>query len=357
MIRPCASALLPAAKLPAATQRASRRISDGPARRAQGDAPWPLLTTRTRARHHGGAGSLGVAFAPPEASLAQRTTGQGRLPATEADSRLMLILHGLSPNLNPSDFYRLAPDDLSSWRSVINKVQQQRNPATLEPLGRYHISFATASAAASYRDRFLRLHRLSRLKLRSPNGLWESSVPPFLKSSGGEAPAAELDTFTLVPGSQPTVDVDRRRVSARNGWARALGDVVHRFGCGERPPVVLLHVYPPTLTAEHVFRFIREDGVARGCRWDVCPPHHLEPKTRAAEDTVHGGDDVTAAQRPSSEHKDSDTTEKRRSRFVVVCATEAEARRFHRHWNQRTLTAGPEGGATRNIVHASIINW
>jgi hypothetical protein len=33
----------------------------------------------------------------------------------------MLILHGLSPNLNASDFYRLAPSDLSSWQSVIKK--------------------------------------------------------------------------------------------------------------------------------------------------------------------------------------------------------------------------------------------
>ncbi|KND93237.1 hypothetical protein TOPH_02184 [Tolypocladium ophioglossoides CBS 100239] len=288
-------------------------------------------------------------------SVAQRTD-QGKLPATKTDSRLMLILHGLSPNLNPSDFYRLAPNDLSSWHSVIKKVQQQRNPTTLEPLGRYHISFSTASAASSYRDRLLRLHRLSRHKLRSPNGLWESSVPPFLKSCSGEPPTAELDAFAVLPGSQPAVDVDRWRVSARNSWAKALGDVVHKFDYGEKPPVVLLHVYPPTLTAEDVFRFIREDGVARGCRWKVCPPHHLKPETRAAKDTVDG-DDAAAAQKPSFGYKDFDTLEKQQSRFVVVCATEAEARRFHRHWNQRNLTAGPGDRATRNVVHASIINW
>lgn len=392
MIRPRATALLSASKLPAATKQAQRRISHGPARRAPGDAPWPLLKRRTRAQADGAAvgsgsapadspggrnGLLGVGSATPETSSLAPRTDEGNLPATKTDSRLMLILHGLSPNLNPSDFYRLAPNDLSSWHSVIKKgmrltaflhkslpriaanttpVQQQRNPTTLEPLGRYHVSFSTASAATSYRDRLLRLHRLSRHKLRSPNGLWESSVPPFLKSSSGEVPAAELDAFTVVPGSQPAVHVDRRRVSTRNSWAKALGDVVHKFDCGEKPPVVLLHVYPPTLTAEDVFRFIREDGFARGCRWKVCPPHHIRPKTRAVEDTVDG-EDAAAAQKPSFEYKDFDTMEKQRGRFVVVCATEAEARRFHRHWNQRTLTAGPGDRATRNVVHASIINW
>ncbi|KAG6021368.1 hypothetical protein E4U41_002502, partial [Claviceps citrina] len=102
-------------------------------------------------------------------------------PTDQRDPRVMLSLRGLSPSLKPSDFYRLAPSDLSSWQSVITKIEQQRDPITLEPLGQYHISFATAPAAISYRDRLLRLHRLSHHRLTHAHGLWESLVPLHLR--------------------------------------------------------------------------------------------------------------------------------------------------------------------------------
>lgn len=131
-----------------------------------------------------------------------------------------------------------------------------------------------------------------------------------------------------------------------------------KFEYGDKPPVVLVHIYPPTLTADDLGRFIREDGFSRGCKWKVCPPQDLQAQA-GEKITGRGRDEDRAAwDVPPPSQKDIDTQEKLKSRFVVVCANEAEARRFHRHWNQRTLTAGPgEAEATRNIVHASIINW
>jgi hypothetical protein len=33
----------------------------------------------------------------------------------------MLVIDGLSPNLSATDFYRITPNDLSDWQSVIRK--------------------------------------------------------------------------------------------------------------------------------------------------------------------------------------------------------------------------------------------
>lgn len=348
----------------------------------QPDPQWPLLKKRTRPSdedniHSGGTSlieSLKSRQDPVTAELAALPNTQDAV-TSKSDSRVMLIMQGLSTNLNASDFYRLAPSDLSSWQSVIKKgtiypfhcllhktqiisqrtVQQQRNSTTLEPLGRYHISFSSSTAAISYRDRLLRLHVLSHHKLNSLNGLWESSIPPQLKSPTGDDPPTELEGFTVTPGTQKSVDIQRRRVSVTNKWAQQLRGIVKKFEYGDQPPVVLVHTYPPTLTANDFGGFIREDGFSRGCKWKVCPPQDLH--STASTGRGYDEDSATWDLQPPSQ-QDIDAQEKLKSRFVIVCANEAEARRFHRHWNQRTLTASPgEAEATRNIVHASIINW
>ena len=95
---------------------------------AQADPQWPLLKKRNRPTnedtiHSGGTSlieSLKSRRGDVTAELAPLANTQDAVPC-KSDSRVMLILQGLSPNLNASDFYRLAPSDLSSWQSVIKK--------------------------------------------------------------------------------------------------------------------------------------------------------------------------------------------------------------------------------------------
>ncbi|GJN76717.1 hypothetical protein PLIIFM63780_000204 [Purpureocillium lilacinum] len=374
---PAPSKLLVDAALPLFARRMS---SSSPARSRDSDtSAWPLLKRRARPSHDTSAGAalgqgllarLDTTSSP--SSLAVEQGAASSAVAAKTDPRVMLTIHGLSTNLNASDFYRIAPSDLSSWHSVIKKVQQQRDPSTLEPLGRYHVSFSTPAAATAYRDRLVRLHRLARHRLRSESGLWEASTPAHLRSPGLE-PAAELAAFTVAPppptssssSSRAGLDVEKRRVSAGAGaWARQLADLVRgaEHGYGDKPPVVLLRVYPPTLAAEDLRRSIREDGVARGCRWKVSAPQQLhQQRAQRGRDRDEGGDS-THRKVSSRAHDDRDTPETLRGRFVVVCASEAEARRFHRHWNQRALPAvhnsdGVASSPTENMIHASIINW
>ncbi|GAB0145509.1 hypothetical protein EsHS_00005937 [Epichloe bromicola] len=342
-----------------ATPRPTRSLSTPSPRQADNSPSWPLLKRRNRPDHdtfHAGGASLIESLKSRRDALPTEVASSTAESDAKRDAHVMLVVQGLSPNLNASDFYRLAPSDLSSWQSVIKKVQQQRDPATLEPLGRYHISFATATAAISYRDRLLRLHKLAHQKLDNANGLWESCVPAHLRSAAGDDPASELESFTVTSGSAKALDVRRRRVAVTHKWEKGLKEITDRFEYGEKPPVVLVHVYPPTVKASDFDRFIREDGVARGCEWKVCPPQELRQPILKAEDGGLDGDD--ALDKMATAPKMIDTQEKLRSRFVVICANDVEARRFHRHWNQRTLTAAPEDTVgMRNIVHASIVNW
>ncbi|XP_044724146.1 uncharacterized protein HRG_02042 [Hirsutella rhossiliensis] len=252
----------------------------------EAEAPDAQLGKRTRPQLDVSEPAVRDAFSQDDAVSLTQPSALGQALADLAkkdddgdskDPRTMLILHGLSPNLKPSDFYRLGSDCDSSWQRVIRKVQQQRDRHTLEPLGCYHVSFASAAPAVAYCDTILRLHRLSRHKLLSPTGLWESCVPPFLRSPAGAHPAAELAGFTLVPASRPAFTVERKRVQTKKSWsAQLLARLAPLAAPSHRPPAVLLHVYPPTLDARVLSRFIDVDGAARGCPWRVSKLQHLE---------------------------------------------------------------------------------
>lgn len=291
----------------------------------------------------------------------------------------------------------------------------QRTLDSFEPLGRYLLTFSTAQAAASYRDRLVRLHKLNGFKLRSASGLWESSVPAALKVSltsplaanttatTGIAKEAVVETvaetisdavassdsppsstesvvdlansFTIAPGSQETLSVQRRKVTLARPWAKRLAGMVENLGFGELPHVLMLEVYPPTLSAGELNQFIRRDGESRGLRWPVSAPQHLKmnssleqapTRTRGSrtkdidQSEDKDEDDKPAStqrqQGPSFKFNDRDTEEKLKGRFVLACADEAEARRFQQSWNNRALTTlRPQ--PVRYVVYASIMNW
>ncbi|KAL7916359.1 hypothetical protein GGI35DRAFT_473645 [Trichoderma velutinum] len=355
---------------------------------------WPQLQRRARGgKQYGHAWNSGVTI--PKNPFSRRQSIQNPRGTTES-SLVMLIIDGMSPNLNAADFYRITPNDLSDWQSVIKKVQQQRKVDTLEPLGRYWVTFSSGEAAASYRDRLVRLHKLNGFKLRSASGLWESSVPSSLKvslASPSAATAAAADTsgavisdtpgtetlvdlvntFTIAPGSQAILPIQRRKVSLLWPWTNRLAKLVENLGYGERPSTLMVDIYPPTLTAQELHQFIRRDGQNRGLRWQVSLPQHLKTSgsergpakmnkmntTREAveKDEVDEQEGEEDKQRnPFQWRNDRETLEKLKGRFILACADETEARRFQQSWNHRTLTTmQPE--SARYLVHASIIKW
>ncbi|KAH0497327.1 hypothetical protein TgHK011_004640 [Trichoderma gracile] len=389
-----------------ATSDSRRHWTDRQDAGSAGDAPggladtahqmWPQLKRKQRAGKHADEHVENAAFVIPKPVFSPRRSVQNPQGATDS-SGFMLVIDGLSPNLSATDFYRIAPNDFSNWRNAIYKIQQQRKPDTLEPLGRYWVTFSTGEAAVSYRDRLLRLHKLNSFKLRSASGLWESSVPTSLKVSLASpstalaatadgvddtsdtaqpgAPSAEslvelANSFTLAPGSQDAIPVQRLRVALRRPWAKRLAGLVDNLGFGERPPVLMVDVYPPTLTAEQLHQFISRDGYNRALRWKVSMPQHLRKslphqessKMNAGRPRKNGEteeNDEAASGRGKgaiSRIKDREAWETMRGRFVLACADEEEARRFQQSWNQRALTTlRPE--PVRYMVRTSIINW
>ncbi|KAK4077477.1 uncharacterized protein Triagg1_3809 [Trichoderma aggressivum f. europaeum] len=350
---------------------------------------WPQLQRRARGgKQYGHAWDSGVTT--PKNPFSRRQSIQNPR-GTKESSLVMLVIDGMSPNLNAADFYRITPNDLSDWQSVIKKVQQQRKVDTLEPLGRYWVTFSSGEAAASYRDRLVRLHKLNGFKLRSASGLWESSVPSSLKVSlaapSAAAAAAEtsdaltsdtrstetlvdlVNTFTIAPGSQALLPIQRRKVSLLRPWTNRLAGLVENLGYGERPPTLMVDIYPPTLSAQELHQFIRQDGQNRGLRWQVSLPQHLKTsgsqrgwaktnRTREGSwnDEVDELEGEDKRRNPFFWRNDRETLEKLKGRFILACADETEARRFQQSWNRRTLTTlQPE--PARYLVHASIIKW
>lgn len=98
------------------------RIEDGDAKGSSGDY-WPQLQRRERAKRRaddGGDSGDGAANAALASVFAPRLNIQNP-QGTKDSSLVMLVIDGLSSNLNAADFYRIAPKDLSNWQSVIKK--------------------------------------------------------------------------------------------------------------------------------------------------------------------------------------------------------------------------------------------
>lgn len=204
-------------------------------------------------------------------------------------------------------------------------VQQQRDPKTLEPLGCYQVSFSTADAATSYLTNLIHLQRLARHKISSTNGLWQATAPAYLLNSSDRADIArDVDRLTIASPSQADLPITRARTSVRYPWAQKLADLVEPLGYGPRPPTVLVDV---SLRAEDLQHYIMQDGWQRDLAWSVSDPVVVDMR-------------------------------KTRNRFVIACETEWEARRFHRHWNQQTVSRTLENYAThRHVLSVSIIDW
>lgn len=85
---------------------------------------WPQLQRRKRAKgqadDNDGAANAALAIPKPTNIFTPRHNTQNPR-GTKDSSLVMLVIDGLSSNLNAADFYRIAPNDLSNWQSVIKK--------------------------------------------------------------------------------------------------------------------------------------------------------------------------------------------------------------------------------------------
>ncbi|XWW93856.1 hypothetical protein V2A60_001795 [Cordyceps javanica] len=321
--------------------------------------------------------------------------------SSTAKSHTMLRIDGLSTNVHPSDFYRIAENDLSKWNQSITKVQQVRDRMTLEPTGTYHVSFSTAVAATAYAARFQRLHALARVRARSRTGLWRSEVPPaLLQDDGGPATAtqagleAELARLSVAAGVHD-VTLAHRRVAA-GPEANKIRGIVAGDGLGERPPVVLIDI-APAASLDRVRNAVRQHGQRARGSWGLARVHpvaanlhqqlqrlteqaaaqraalnenvgeeveeqqqqqqqqqHAEESSigvSSASSSNSSSSDEAVAARDESEKQLRAVLRKREGlrriarhtegaalrRFVVAFRDDAEAQRFHRLWNGRWL--------------------
>lgn len=297
---------------------------------------WPLLKRRRTWKTV--VDGVGYYQKPNKKAQPAATPGVGKkalattdeqLPLEVSPSHLMLTIHGLSKNVNASDFYRLSENDLSSWNASIrrgkppihphtrsvgstkhsqanNSVTKSRDATTLEPTGSYHLTFPSSTAAVAYAERFRRLHRMARCRADSRTGLWQSELAPELHGAADPSPEALEDEVALLTAAAGThgAALQHGRVSSP-AWARRVAELVAGDGHGEQPPVVLLEVNP-IADQWAVRKAVRAQGRRVGASWATARPHPLGEAVRQAvmSPPQRASEDIT--EQPSKELDDKE---------------------------------------------------
>ena len=100
---------------------AMRGVSRGLGR---SEVDWTALATEaSKIREGPGRAALPWEKAPRAIKDEARGKGVAGAASSSSNNRNMLLVRGVSNNLTASDFYRLAPNSLSSWESSIKKGQ------------------------------------------------------------------------------------------------------------------------------------------------------------------------------------------------------------------------------------------
>lgn len=88
------------------------------------EVDWTALTARASEIREAKEGSArGRGHGAEKSDIGAGGEAEHDVPASGSDTKNMLLVRGVSNNLNASDFYRLAPYSLSSWESSIKKGQ------------------------------------------------------------------------------------------------------------------------------------------------------------------------------------------------------------------------------------------
>lgn len=313
-------------------------------------------------------------------------------PAAANIERCTVVLNAASKQLTQSDFYRVGAGraaHVEGWVGGITKVIQARDPDTLEPLGRYYISFETAAAADSWREEVKRLWQLSRVytpgvvrhKVTPGTADFAVGRPASAKGSkdwmsgsieATESIRREVDGFTLVPPSMRW-DLEMAKYTAEERAMEHAGSLVEKLcrKAGTRF-LVMVAVGGGRISPETLRTAIRDDGKQRRLPWRV---KNLEARVGdgtwgimpfgksglKAQDQVQESveenreeqeDKATRLEQQGAGSADMITAEARRyPRFLVPFLDEAEARRFVRNWHRRevTLKMGHEDADPKNL--------
>lgn len=275
-------------------------------------------------------------------------------------------------------------------------VQQVRHGHTLEPLNSFEITFSDSAAAEGYTRNLTRLQRLNHFKyLHAPgNPNWKDDLPADLK--GSRDPDRELALYNILPGHEPSIDVrvfaGRRRKYA---WLRRLEDRLGLTDEQERPPLVIADLYPPSGYNFSLQRAIQADAVVEN--WDLEPPISLEEaleeelgirpaKKEATKKQDMSEEQLEAEEAPEMPEGESvgpqeydffsegDQVKEKiwkegmlpkalryriRGRYLIVCSTDDEARRFHRKFNNKTVWGKGTGvqWGQDTVIHTTIMEW
>ncbi|KAF4457154.1 hypothetical protein F53441_842 [Fusarium austroafricanum] len=268
----------------------------------------------------------------------------------QKDGHSMLVIKGLPTTLRAADFNRLIAGKLTSWGNTITQVTQERDPWTMEPLGNYFITFASSIALRLYRDKLMRDLRLAQSKMEDKTGLWASKLDSVLVD-GKTSPEAELERFTLLPGSYSHFPIAESKRARKMAWTNVMERIIGHSSMEAGSSVVMIELPQANFSASELKAIINQDGVDSGHRWGVDVVFNLYGTTRFERRIFQ------KTSRMPIHHENADARHKLNSRYIVVCKNPESAWRFIRSWNQRILEYdGGDGVIHRNRVKVSYID-
>lgn len=172
----------------------------------------------------------------------------------------------------------------------------------------------------------------------------------------------DVQTLTVACPSQPDVHVKPSRVFIKHPWAASLSSLLEPLGYGPFPPTVMITVSPAGLSSGGLRHFIEQDGWHHDLAWKVSDPVKVDDLSHNKETHRHPREQPDSLAELGQQQQEQRTKKKGKDkvheRFVLACETEWEARRFHRCWNQRTITHKKERVLNdQHVVSVSVIHW
>jgi hypothetical protein len=288
----------------------------------------------------------------------------------EDDHRSVLVVQNLSRSLVESDFHRFARrgQHIAGWAGGITKVVRSICPVTGEPRGQYYVVFDSQRAATAYVDAVQTRLRQAQKKKAGASSSTQQPLPeaasdptstpfalsppdlPFQFAQLSLRDLADLTDASSPPQQQQHQGVARDSVLPQMLQDELLGRGEAELDLGRR---VLVRLAGSKVTWETMKEFIRADGAARNLPWRLAAGSRFLRAIRAGSGPIRwwgeeeeekeedGLRELQVAGEGNSNNNSNNNKKKEEeigyTRFVVVFADAAEARRFARTWHRREV--------------------
>ncbi|KAK4233804.1 hypothetical protein C8A03DRAFT_47734 [Achaetomium macrosporum] len=272
---------------------------------------------------------------------------------TSTSPRTVLVVQNLSRSLVESDFHRFARrgQHIAGWAGGITKVVRSICPVTGEPRGQYYVIFDSQRAAAAYVEAVQARQRQAQKRA----GV-SSTTSPIINPQSVPEVSDPTTPFTLLPPdlpfqttqlsindlalltdpSTPTQQQQGTALAQDSVLPRMLQDELRGRSEADLSRRVLVRLAGSKITWETMKEFIKADGAERNLPWRLAASRPVRTIRAGSRPIRWWGEEEDSLRELVADGRNREE-EIGYTRFLVVFADAAEARRFARTWHRREM--------------------